>query len=420
MPYGPGSAEPVRLVETGPGVVRALRPAQVAALLTRPDLVRIAPAPGGRWRLSGNQTVGLVTLGRGEDAVELHIAPKLPVAQLMFLLTYAPGDPWQGRPVAAASAAGLLPAVADAFARATRRALESGVLHGYRTTDEDLPVIRGRIRTTDQMRRTGLPLPIAVRYDDFTADIAENRLLLAALHRLERLRGVDPNTRLLLRHLAGHLTGVTPPLPGAAPPTWTSNRLNSRYTPALRLAELVLADRTLAARGAAPVVSDGFALHLPTVFETFLTRALSAALRPHRIRSAAQERHHRLDLGARIRIRPDLVLYRAGRPLAVLDAKYRALGTAPPPTEHVYQLIGYCTALNLPHGHLLYASGESGTPGESGAAAESAPPTPYPTPYPIRHTGITVSTHVVDLGRPPEELLASVAALAARMADGAR
>ncbi|MFF3373315.1 McrC family protein [Streptomyces sp. NPDC002680] len=396
------AASPISLTETGRGVQVALRPAQVATLIRRPDLVRLTPAASGLWRVSGRQRVGLIRLGRGDGTVELRIRPKLPVSQLLFLLTHAPGTPWQDQPVtASASDDDLLPALADAYARAARRALDPGVLHGYRVTDDELPVVRGRIRTADQLRRTGLPLPVAVRYDDFTADIAENRVLLAALHRLERLPGVTQTARRTLRHLAGRLPEVTPLRPGPPLPTWTPTRLNSRYEPALRLAELILTDRGITPHGTAPVTTDGFVLDLARVFERFLTDTLTAALLPHRIRVQPQDRRHHLDLGSRVRIIPDLVLYRAGRPLTVVDAKYRDLGAEPPPHEHMYQLLSYCTALALPHGHLVYAA-------QRGDA---------PVPHPIRNAGITLTTHAVDLARPPTEILASVTALADHLAQ---
>lgn len=77
--------------------------------------------------------------------------------------------PWAGRnrsptrlrpvdhpePVTAATADGLLPALADLLARTARRTLEAGVLHGHRETEEELPLLRGRIHTTAQLRRTG-------------------------------------------------------------------------------------------------------------------------------------------------------------------------------------------------------------------------------------------------------------------------
>ncbi|GAP51903.1 hypothetical protein [Streptomyces azureus] len=101
-----------------------------------------------------------------------------------------------------------------------------------------------------------------------------------------------------------------------------------------------------------------------------------------------------------MRLRPDIVLYRAGRPVSVVDAKYVFLDRLAPSTDHLGQLLGYCTALGLPHGHLVYA-----------ATSQDGP-----DGHVIRRSGITVTAHALDLARPPAELLASVAELADRIA----
>ncbi|MEU6353403.1 restriction endonuclease [Streptomyces sp. NPDC047072] len=392
----------LEVAETGPGTVAGLTGDQVAALLTVPGLVRLTPMTGGRWRVSGNQKAGLVRVRTPSGgAVQLRLRPKIAVRDLLFLLSYAPGDPWRPEPVTAAAADDLLPAVADLLARSARRTLEGGVLHGYRTVEEDLSLLRGRIRTADQLRRVGLPLPVAVSYDDHTPDIAENRVLLAALLLAARLPGVPGTTRRALRHLADHLTGVRPPRAGEPLPKWTPSRLNSRYTHALGLAELVLAGRSVRPEGGEPAAVDGFVLDMPDVFERFVERALGDALAGYRVRCAAQETRHRLDEAGRVRFRPDLVLYRAGRPVSVVDAKYAFLRTAAPRVEHLYQLLGYCTALGLPRGHLVYA-------GASEGGAKD---------HVIRRSGVTVTAHAVDLGRPPQALSAAFSALAARIAE---
>ena len=72
--------------------------------------------------------------------------------------------------------------LALALAAAARRAFVRGLLHGYRTEEEALHTVRGRIRFDEQMRRrSGVPLPVEVRYDEFTDDILENRLVKAAV-----------------------------------------------------------------------------------------------------------------------------------------------------------------------------------------------------------------------------------------------
>jgi 5-methylcytosine-specific restriction enzyme subunit McrC len=384
--------------ETGPGdEPYYLTGEQLAALIAVPDLVRLTPAPGGRWHIRGNQKVGRVHLRTASGAsIHLTLRPKLTIQNLLFLLAYSPTDPWHPAPVTAATADDLLPALADLLARTAQRTLETGVLHGYRETADDLPLIRGRIRTTAQLRRTGLPLPIAVQYDDHTPDIAENRILLSALHLAAQLPGVPQATLRTLRHLTDRLHGVRR-LHGEPLPTWTPTRLNARYTQALRLAELLLAGRSLQPERGAPVRTDGFLLDMPRVFERFLTLALRAALTRHGIRCEDQERHHRLDQAGRALIRPDLVLYRKGRPISVVDAKYKALNPTAPPVEHLYQLLSYCTALSLPRGHLVYAT-----------TTDNA----SPATHAIRNSPTTITTHALNLAKPPQEVLARITALA--------
>ncbi|MFD3612136.1 McrC family protein [Streptomyces atroolivaceus] len=390
--------------EAGPGTAYELTGDQVAALVAVPDLVRLTPAPGGRWNVRGNQKVGLIHLPtRSGGAIHLQLRPKLGIRDLLFLLSYSSTDPWHPEPVTAAAADDLLPALADLLARTARRTLEGGVLHGYQEVAEELPLIRGRIRTTNQLRRTGLPLPISVRYDDHTPDIPENRILLAALNLAAHLPGVPDPTRLTLRHLAHRLHGVRRSHPGERLPTWTPTRLNARYTSALRLAELLLSGRSIRQEGGAPTPADGFLLDLPKVFERFVTVTLGEALSRHGIRCSPQD-VHRLDEARRATFRPDLVLYRGGRPISVMDAKYTFLKVTSPPVEHLYQLLAYCTALGISHGHLVYAATSGNT---------------APTDHVIRCSPVTITAHALNLNEPPAELLAQIAALAGRTATAA-
>lgn len=390
--------------ETGPGSPHELTDDQVAALVAVPDLVRLTPVPGGRWSVRGNQKVGLIRLRtRSGGTIHLCLQPKLDIRDLLFLLSYSSPDPWHPEPVTAATTDDLVPALADLLARTTRRTLEGGVLHGYREVAEDLPLIRGRIRTTAQLRRTGMPLPISVQYDDHTPDIPENRTLLAALHMAAHLPGVPHPTRLALRHLADRLPGVHRPHPGEPLPPWTRTRLNARYVPVLRLAELLLSGRSVRPEGGAPIPADGFLLDLPKVFERFVTVTVGEALARHGIRCAPQD-VHRLDEARRAAFRPDLVLYRGGGPISVMDAKYTFLKVTAPPVEHLYQLLAYCTALGINHGHLVYAATSPGTSSID---------------HVIRNSPVTITAHALNLNEPPAGILAQIATLAARTATAA-
>ena len=78
--------------------------------------------------------------------------------------------------------------------------------------DETSAVLRGRVREADQLRRRwGRSIPLEVRYDEFTVDIAENQVLLAAVKQLLRTPGVGVRHRTGLQRLRLQLADVTAP-----------------------------------------------------------------------------------------------------------------------------------------------------------------------------------------------------------------
>ena len=388
------------VAEAGETLERDLSTGQLRTLLAAAHLIELTPAAGGRWRIRGRRRVGLVRLGRGEDAVILHLRPKMPIANLLHLLSHTAGaEHWQDSQVDAGTDDHLLPAVARMFARTAKRALDQGVLHGYRTTADTLPTLRGRIDIPTQLRRCGMPLPIAVQYDEFTADIPENQILLRALLRLTTLAGLSASTHSLLRHLAARLTDITVPPPGSPLPPWTPNRLNTRYAPAVRLAELILADATPNLQPGAETPIDGVIIDMETVFEAFLTTALHTAIQPLGLRCASQEPHHTLDAARRVKLRPDITVYRGPNLFTFVDAKYKTtdgLGAHP----DLYQLTAYCTALGLKHGHLVYASGPD-----------------VPATHGIGPAGTRVTVHALDLTAAPSTIDKAIDVLAHQLAS---
>ncbi|NEA24765.1 5-methylcytosine restriction system specificity protein McrC [Actinomadura bangladeshensis] len=391
----------VHLGESGPWTEYELT-AEQAAILAVTDLVRIAPGPrAGLWRLRDNGLVGAARIGPPHDRVEVHVRPKTPIDRLLYLLGYAQKPRgWRREEVDAGERTELLPALAHALARAGERALGQGVLLGYRETEEALPVVRGRVRVKEQIqRRHGFPVPVEVRYDDYTVDIPENRILLAATHRLLRLPGVPPGTRRLLRHLPLRLDGVERLIPGRPLPAWTPSRLNTRYHTALGIADLVLRGASYELGDGTAVRVDGLMLEMWRVFEDFVCVALAEELRPYGGTARLQDRRHHLDRAHRVRLRPDLLLSTAdGRPLIVVDAKYK---TGDTPQEDLYQMLAYCTAMRLDRAYLVYASkAETHTHVITGTE------------------GVQIVETALDLSAPPEGLRARIAALAAQITAG--
>jgi 5-methylcytosine-specific restriction enzyme subunit McrC len=396
----------VELTEHGPPVTVPL-PDGVGRVLAASRIIDAAPDPyrAGCWRLRPGGKVGAVALGApGYTPVTLRITPKVPVAQLFFLIGYA-ADPRIHRDgtVEVAEHEEILPAMAAGFERALDRALRQGVLQGYRHREETLPVVRGRVMEAEQVKRHhGRAFPVAVAYDDYGTDIPENQLLRTATERLLSLPRVPAAVRRRLRHHRGRLLDARPLPPGGhALPPWRPSRLNLRYQPALRLAETVLRGSSVA-HAAGRISVDGYLIDTHQVFEDFVCVALREALAAHGGRSALQARGVYLDTAAAVRMRPDLVWYGDdGGARAVADAKYKAEKPEGFPDADLYQMLAYCTALNLADGHLVYARGY----GPSAA-------------HLVRHAGIRLHQHALPLDRPPDVLLASIAAIAHSMTAG--
>ena len=399
MPADPTAS--IELVEGGGPVERELAP-QIVEFLVSHRIVDAIALAGGRWRLSPRTRVGSVSV----DGVTVRVAPKLAVEQIVFLLGYAKDPGWISSPVSFAPHDEFVQAVADAFTRQAGEALRRGPLQGYRETEGDLAVLRGRLREQEQLRRRfGMALPLLVRYDDYTTDIAENQILRAATETLLRMGGLRPSTVAALRSLRVNLAEVAVLAPGAVLPWWQPSRLNERYRPALGLAAIVIAGSSFShqtpERSDVAVLADGFMVEMASVFEAFVTTALGQELADLG-GSYHTQYPDKLDIGGQVSIEADLVWALRGMPAAVIDAKYKAEKPSGYPNADVYQMLAYCTALGLAVGHLVYAKGN-----EVGVTHQ------------IRNVDVTIHAHTLDLTTPPSALLQQVSALAGVIASAA-
>jgi 5-methylcytosine-specific restriction enzyme subunit McrC len=372
------------------GLPARLSPAQVREL-AEAGLVEPRLDLDGTHRLLPCGRVGAVRAGD----LDVVVTPKVGLARLLFLLGYAANPGFRPEDVEGVSDEDLWPAVAETICRHAERALARGVLQGYVTEEAALAVVRGRIRVADQIaRRPGLPLPLEVSYDEYSADIPENRLLRTAIRRVTDLPRVGGDIRARLRHLDARLDGAAPLTPGAPLPEWQPSRLNARYQPALRLAELVL--RTLSFEaGAGGLDVAAFVVDMARVFEDFVTTALSEAWAARPGATMSQYLAY-LDEDRSVRMRVDVVHVVDRIPRILADAKYKLADAAghDANADH-YQMLAYATALQLDTAWLVYAGGHG-----------------PPAPRRIAHSPVTVIEYPLDLEDPPAELLGQVAEVA--------
>lgn len=366
-----------------------------ARALSASELAVVSRQPGApAWSVSAGRKVGVARVGADLQVV---VHPKITVDRVFFLMAYA-RDPafWRDHAVELEREDSLPQMLADAFLRFSVRATERGLLQGYRTMDKSLPVMRGRLRVGDQMQaRRPRPLPLEVTYDDFTVDIPENRLLLAATSRLLSIPGIGGITRSGLRRLRVALADVEPQV---ARPSWHPSRLNRHYHRALALAELILdASSVEKPAHAAPVSVTGFVVDMWKVFEDFVTVALREEFERRGGRAELQYATH-LDRGHRVPMQPDFAWRNSLGVQVIADAKYKDESSESFRNADLYQMLAYCTALGRRRGHLIYARGWAE---ERTVAVERSP--------------IVIHCHTLDLSATPAELLDQVADLVDKM-----
>lgn len=383
------------LDELSGGLVERLD-APSASFLNSSGLAKASPMGMGLYRIEPVGKVGSVRT----PTLQLDVRPKdrLGLSRLLFLLSYAGDQGFRPDLVAADEDRDLWSALAESLAQLAEGALGRGVLQGYLTVDESLRTVKGRIRISDQIsRRPGMLVPLEVSYDEFTEDIAENRILRAALERMGQVPGVRPEVLGRLRQLKGKLDAVTRLPSGAPVPPWKPTRMNLRYHAVLRLAELILRNASAEA-GEGRQRTASFVVDMAQVFGDFVGTALRAAMAAYpgelRLRYNALLSEAVRD-SDRLSVRPDAVHLLGGRPVVAYNAKYRAASDAGASlTADHCQMLAHCTALAVPTAWLVYAG-----KGEMKLRR-------------ILNTDIDIVEFPLDLSQPPSAILASVRDLA--------
>ena len=352
----------------------------------------------GYYDLTPGSWVGGIQL----ETMAVEIRPKLPIERLLFLISYVIDTVgWRDNDFDFVERSSLLEAIIPGFVSQVRRALHRGVLQGYRSQEDSLQTVRGRIRFDDQIRnRYGIAPPIEVRYDEFTNDIEENRLIRAAIQRLGRMRIRSDSARLSLRAFDSALNNVQ--LVEYHPrrlPEIGYTRLNIHYRPAIELAKLILRATTFEIEHGA-VRTSAFLVNMNQIFEDFVAVALRESLRLT-LRTFSQGATGKglvLDRNGSIRLRPDLSWWGGAACVFAGDVKYKNVNPDGVIHPDLYQLLAYTVAADLPGGLLIYAAGETSD-----------------ATHDIVNTGKRLRVVTLDLEGEPEDILNQIDDVAAEV-----
>lgn len=368
-------------------------------------------------RVTARNYVGSINV----SGLQVLIRPNIPLRNLFLLLEVGLRErDWQDEAALFETTGDLLPAFVSFFARATETTLARGLYHSYKEQRDRLVALRSRVDVTRQFAYTGVVVPTVCRFTEFTADLIENSYLKAAVSRSLRVAGVQPiDRRRLMRHLVmlEEVSDVCHHHDDYDQVAFT--RLNEHYKPALRLAELILANLTLQDTIGRTRASS-FMLDMNELFERFVTERLRRALRERL--NVKDQYNDRLDHDGDVRIRPDLVFSTSGVASFVADIKYKLTdSTAAGRNADYYQLLAYTTALNVPEGVLIYCLGtnRSDTAAGNASTGVSAQPHAPGSSIRVRHAGKVLHTYALDLSGDPDDVARNMSDLAGWIADRA-
>jgi 5-methylcytosine-specific restriction enzyme subunit McrC len=334
-----------------------LAPADVAFLLTEHRAhVRLAPTRRpGRYRLTPTGHVGTIV----GPSCRLVIRPKVPVGNLFYLLDPAGPVPAAEDRTAAEAGTEALDFLAGRLARLLDERAAAGLHRAYREQAESGPFLQGRLDLAAHLRAPGGRKDrLHCRYEDFTADVPCNQVPRAVAERVLRSPLLGGGARAALRQALRAYAGVCPAelteesFLAAGP-----DRLTEAYRPLLELCRL-LADGLAPGEAAGPTPCPAFLINMERVFEQYVTRGVERAFAPGgRYAISVQPRFvaNRSAPGRPdLHLRPDLTIDRAGRPVAVLDAKWKRGVGALPVTEDWHQVLAYAAALGVRRALLIY------------------------------------------------------------------
>jgi 5-methylcytosine-specific restriction enzyme subunit McrC len=372
---------------------------------------------GGRMRVNTHSWVGVVRF----SAVEIRVVPKLIGNSLRVLrmIEYAEGVRLikrlpTDRPLPA-DGTDLFDLIVMLLTEEVKALIRNGLIRDYRSVEDSLDVLRGRLRIREQyLRRYGQLHRVECAFDEFDGDVPENQLLAAALQAAETRVG-DMDVRNGARAFGGVLREVCEVRTRDTEwyvRTIRYGRRNAGYRSAHELAKLVLKGLALNDHvDKSTLHLTSFMIDMNAIFERFITKLVINSLAGKGLRARAQQTVPAVivDEGSGqtySTIRPDILIEDSvtGRSVPV-DVKYKLYDDSKKvSTADIYQLFVYAYAVGAQTDSARAALIYPAVSPVSGPALY-VKPLANATPARIRGAGIDVSGALEAVNSPAESLL---------------
>lgn len=321
-----------------------------------PQVQVVAPSilNGQQWQLTAQGWVGTIPL---TPDLTLSIQPKVPLGNLfgMVEIAYNFETRWLEGLTQVTTLTEFYDQLAALLAKKVIRRGRNGFHRTYITHTDYLPYVRGQVNLRRVIRHPHDPV-LECEYEDHTIDNEDNQILGWTLRQIARSGLCTPQTQHLVtqafRALQKAIT-MTPISPNTCIGRHYT-RLNQDYRPLHALCRFFLEQ-------SGPAHQDGdhlllpFLLDMATLFERFAAAWLQHHLPPPW--QVKIQEHILVDPHSHLSVRPDIVLYQADQPYAIIDTKYKVPHTIQP--DDFSQVVAYAQVKNCPQAILLYPQAPS-------------------------------------------------------------
>ena len=237
----------------------------------------------GKRAIKASQHVGVIRLGnrtiqvlpkiyQARESESKQVRTREATANLLRMLAYAGELPVREHELAPLmrQTDNWFEILTRLFATHLREEWQRGAYRTYQTIDDDSPVLKGKWRISEQLKKPGRRHLFSVTYDEFSADNRLNRVFRFVVERLWKLTRDYDNRQMLgeLRQWMDEVTVVANITVSDANPSQLT-RLNERYRPLLNLAQVFLDGRALQ-MAAGDLSTFAFVFDMNQLFEKFI------------------------------------------------------------------------------------------------------------------------------------------------------
>lgn len=304
-----------------------------------------------QWQLTSQGWVGYIPLS---EAFHLSLRPKVPINNLFRMLEYAYRLEFkilEGL-TDSDSIADLYERLALVLAKRILDRIRRGLHRSYIPDHEDLPYVRGRVDILSQLRKPQR-VKLPCRFEEHTADLEENQILLWTLTRILESGICTERSLPIIRQARRTLRGFSTLIPFSAQSCANRlyNRLNQDYEPLHALCRFFLENtgptHLLGDRRMLPIL-----VNMERLFELFVVEWLKQNVPPQYI--VRGQENVQLRMGHIVSISIDITIEDivSGQTVLVLDTKYKA--PERPSASDIEQVVAYAEAKSCKNAILIY------------------------------------------------------------------